>query len=93
MPRLNTNCTNAMTGMKAMNGDSRCGYSSMIPASGISPKANPTTAAVLDATGRTSFGNWIWRISDPWLVTACDASVTVDVNHFQGRIAERMNRG
>jgi hypothetical protein len=65
----------------------------MIPASGISPKMNPTTLAVVAATGSTSLGNWIWRMSDPWLVTDCEASVTVEVNHFQGRIAERMNSG
>ena len=65
----------------------------MIATSGIRPNAKPTTAAPVDAIGRTIFGNWIWRMSDPELVTDTVASLMLLVNHFQGRIAASTNSG
>ena len=65
----------------------------MITARAISPNANPTTPAVVAATGRTIFGNWICLIRRSCETTDDVASLMLDVNHFQGRIAERMNSG
>ena len=50
----------------------------------------PATAA---AVGRTIFGNWICLIS--WSLPTIDdvASPIDEVNHFQGRIAAKMNSG
>ncbi len=58
-----------------------------------SPNAKPTIPAVVAATGSTIFGNWICLISRSWLTTEVVASFTLEVNHFQGRIAAKMNSG
>src|SRR5688572_28243536 len=92
-PSVNTYCTTAMTGTRTRNGEIRWSYSNMMPASGSNPKANPTTPAVVAATGRTSFGNWICLISFSWLTTELDASPTLVVNHFHGRIADSTKSG
>ena len=57
------------------------------------PKAKLTTPAMTAATGRTSLGNWIWRISRSAPVTDEIPSWIDDWNHFQGRIAAKMNSG
>ena len=44
-------------------------------------------------SGSTIFGNWICLISDSWPVTDVAASLRLLVNHFQGRMAARMNSG
>ena len=59
----------------------------------MSPKAKPTTPAVVAATGRTSLGNWICLMSRSALTTEAVASVTEALNHFHGRIAAKMNSG
>ena len=61
--------------------------------SGIRPNAKPTTPAVVAATGRTSFGNWICLMSRSWLTTDVVASMTDALNHFHGRIAAKMKSG
>jgi hypothetical protein len=48
-----------------------------------------TTAAV----GRTTFGNWIWRIRLWRFTTDTVASLRVVANHFHGRIAANRNSG
>ena len=65
--RVNTNWTAAMNGMHSRNGLRRCGKNSMMSTSGMSPNTNPTTPAVVAATGRTSLGNWICLMSRSWL--------------------------
>ena len=65
----------------------------MIAPSGINPNRNPTTPAVVAATGSTSLGNWICLISFSWLTTELAESPMLLVNHFQGRIAARMKSG
>ena len=92
-PSVNRNCTTAMIGISSRNAMMRCGYSSMIASSGISPNAKPTTAALVEAIGSTILGNWIWRISDPAPVTEVVASLMLLENHFQGRIAASTNSG
>ena len=65
----------------------------MIRPSGIRPKTKPTTPAVVAATGSTSFGNWICLMSRSWRDDRGRRVVDAAVNHFQGRIAERMKSG
>ena len=57
------------------------------------PNAKLTTPATTAAVGSTIFGNWICLIS--WSLPTIDdvESVIVAVNHFQGRIAAKMNSG
>ena len=50
--------------------------------------AEPTAA-----TGSTIFGNWIWRISPSRAVTEPADVLSEMENHFQGRIAAKMNSG
>ena len=90
---MNTYCTNAITGIRIEEGRDPIRYSSMMAASGSNPNAKPTTPAVVAATGRTSLGNWICLISFSWLTTELAASPMLVVNHFQGRIADRMKSG
>ena len=65
----------------------------MITPSAMSPNPKPTTPAVVAATGSTIFGNWICLISRSCETTDVVASLMLAVNHFQGRIADRMNSG
>ena len=57
------------------------------------PNANWLIPARVAATGRTSFGNWTCLISRSWPLTEVIASPTALENHFQGRIAAKMNSG
>ena len=93
MPSVNTYCTTAMTGMNTRLIEIRSRKNSMITARAISPNPKPTTPAVVAATGSTIFGNWICLISRSWETTDVVASLMLAVNHFQGRIADRMNSG
>ena len=62
-------------------------------ASGIIPKAKSTTPASVAASGRAILGNWTCLISCAWTTTDEIDSVRPSVNHFQGRIAEKMKSG
>ena len=55
------------------------------PRSGISPKAKPTTPAVVAATGSTIFGNWICLMSRSWATTEPVASVTEAAEPLPGQ--------
>ena len=91
---MKTYWTAAMIGIQmSMIGSTRSRKSSISRPSGIRPQANPTTPAVVVATGRTSFGNAIWRISLSLLTTAFVASLMTAEYHFQGRIAAKMKSG
>ena len=60
---------------------------------GISPKVNPTTPAVVDATGSTILGNAICLTRRVCDTTELAESVIATVNHFQGRIAAKRKSG
>ena len=57
------------------------------------PQAKPTTPAVVVATGRTSFGKAICRMSLSCRTTAVVASLITAEYHFQGTIAAKMKSG
>ena len=61
--------------------------------SGIIPNAKLTMPAIVAENGRTILGNWICLISRSWLATEPMPSMVEVVNHFQGRIAAKMNSG
>ena len=61
--------------------------------SATSPKTKLTVPATTAAVGRTILGNWTWRMRPCLPVIDRVASFRVALNHFQGRIAAKMNSG
>ncbi len=59
----------------------------------MSPKPKLTVPASTAEVGRTSFGNWIWRMRSWCPVIERVASLSVVLNHFQGRIATNRKSG
>ena len=59
----------------------------------MSPNAKLAIPAPIAAVGRTSLGNWTCLISRSCDETDVIASPIELVNHFQGRIAAKMNSG
>jgi hypothetical protein len=63
------------------------------PKSGIRPKAKLAMPLTTAASGRTSFGNWTCLMIFSCDVTDVIPSLMLELNHFHGRIAQKMNRG
>ena len=86
--------TKATIGMVSSQIEIRSGKNRSIRAvRGMRPNEKLAMPDMAEATGSTSLGNWICLISRSEMTTELTPSLTAVLNHFQGRMAEKMKIG